>query len=143
MWLRTIIVSIFLFLIMPFQTYAGEPMKILISTDDGQHSINVTLDNNPTARDFYHQLPMDLILVDYGDKEKVSELPKKLTQENAPKGHKPLKGQLAYFAPWNNFVIYREDASFYPGIIYLGKIETGLLFVDEAGKIKVHIQSAP
>ncbi|WP_271832357.1 hypothetical protein [Commensalibacter communis] len=38
---------------------------------------------------------------------------------------------------------YREDASFYPGIIYLGKIETGLSFVDKIGKIKVHIQSVP
>lgn len=117
-------------------------MKILISINDSQHFISATLDNNPTAQDFYHRLPMTLILTDYGKKEKTSELSQRLTQDKAPEGHKPLKGQLAYFSPWNGFVIYREDAPYYPGIIYLGKIETGFALIDHIGKIKVLIKPA-
>lgn len=53
-----------------------------------------TLDDAPAARDFASLLPLNVTLSDYASTEKVSDLPRKLTQEGAPAGYKPSRATL-------------------------------------------------
>ena len=43
----------------------------------------VTLHDNPSARDFLSLLPLDLMIDNYGNNEKIAYLPRKLTEEGS------------------------------------------------------------
>ena len=67
--------------------------------------ISGTLTDSPTARDFASLLPLTVTLKDYAGTEKISDLPKRLSTEGAPKGFDPSVGDIAYYAPWGNLAI--------------------------------------
>ncbi|TWI00581.1 hypothetical protein IQ05_01237 [Flavobacterium tiangeerense] len=88
--------------------------------------VTATLDNSKTSKDFISLLPLQLILEDYAKTEKISNLPKKLTTEDAPIGSKPLVGDIALYAPWGNLAIFYKDFHYANGLIVFGKIDTGI-----------------
>ncbi len=59
-------------------------MKIRIVLED--RTLTGTLVDTPTARDFAALLPLTLTLTDYAATEKISDLPRKLSRESAPRG---------------------------------------------------------
>ncbi len=97
--------------------------KIRFSFAD--QTFTVTLQDNPTARDFLRLLPLDLRIEDYGSNEKIVYLPEKLTQAEAGPIASPAAGDICYFAPWGNLALYHGGYSNYPGLIRLGKLDTG------------------
>jgi len=54
-------------------------MKINLNFAD--HTLITTLYDNPSARDFYAMLPLDLTIDDDAHNEKIAYLPRKLTDE--------------------------------------------------------------
>lgn len=72
-------------------------LKIRITVNG--NTVFATLADNPTARDFYSLLPLTLNLDDYAATEKVSYLPRKLSNDKAPAGIDPAIGDIAYYAP--------------------------------------------
>ena len=99
-------------------------MKIRININRSE--ITATLIDNVTSRDFLSLLPLKLKLEDYGETEKIGYLPKKLTTEGAPPGIEPSLGDVSYYAPWGNLALFRRDFRYSPGLIKLGKVDTGL-----------------
>lgn len=89
-------------------------------------SAKAILLNNPTSRDFASLLPLTLKMEDYANTEKITNLPKKLTTHNAPKGYAPIVGDLTYYTPWGNLALFYKNFSFSNGLIHLGRIIQGI-----------------
>jgi hypothetical protein len=113
-------------------------MKIRITIEGIE--LTGTLIDNPTSRDFVSLLPLTLNLDDYGDTEKISDLPRKLSTEGAPPGSDPSAGHVSYYAPWGNLAIFRKDFRYSPGLINLGKIDTGLDALNIPGPMRATIE---
>jgi hypothetical protein len=108
-------------------------MKLHITIDKTE--IIATLKDHPTSTDFIAMLPLSLILEDFGGKEKINDLPKKLSITGAPVGSKPSKGDIAYYAPWGNLAIFYQDAPYVNGLIILGKIDANAELIKAARSI--------
>lgn len=121
------------------QTSANQNMQIKIITDT--QTVFANLNNTPAAKDFFAMLPLTLTLVDYGQNEKVSDLPKPLSLDGSPSGYTPQRGDIAHYAPWGNFVIFRHNFSYSNGLIKLGDISENLDELDRSGTIQITIEA--
>lgn len=99
-------------------------MKIKLQRGDAV--LHATLYDHPAAKDFISLLPLTLTLRDYARTEKIADLPRRLTTQDAPAGHKPSVGDLTYYAPWGNLAIFYRDFHYADGLVPLGKIDSGL-----------------
>ena len=59
-------------------------------------------------------------MVDHGGVEKTGPLPSPLSLDGQPEGADPDVGDLGYYAPGNDLVLYYGDQSYFPGIVVLG-----------------------
>lgn len=96
-------------------------MKIRV-TIEGQ-TLAATLDNSAAARDFASLLPLDLTLSDYSSTEKVSDLPRRLSTDGAPRSYKPSTGDITYYAPWGNLAIFYRSFRDSSGLVRLGAFD--------------------
>ena len=115
-------------------------MKIRLTFNDTV--LTATMYDNPTARDFISLLPLTIKLEDYAGTEKISQLPKKLSLKNAPSGSDPSIGDIAYYSPWGNLAVYYRDFSYSGGLIILGKIDSGVNFLEkwkESKAVKIEL----
>lgn len=110
-------------------------LKIVLKTSSGEAT--AILDDTATARSFAAQPPLTLNLEDYGGRKKVAKLPKRLDTSGSPIGSDGKKGEISYFAPWNNFVIYYGYQPYYEGIVRLGVIDGDVGLVAKDGEIKI------
>lgn len=99
-------------------------MKIRISS--GDTVLTATMLDNATSRDFVSLMPITLMLKDYTGKEKVSDLPRKLSTQGAPSGSDPSAGDIALYAPWGNLTIFYKDFGYASGLIILGRLDSGI-----------------
>lgn len=106
-------------------------MKIRIVA--GGQTLIAVLDDNGTARDFTEILPLELALSDYNRTEKIADLPRRLSIDDAPDGIDPAVGDLAYYAPWGNLAIFYRDFGYSRGLVRLGRIESGLEDIAKTG----------
>ena len=111
-------------------------MKILM-TSQGTVVASATLDDNESARHFAALLPVELVLEDYAATEKIADLPSALPTSGAPPGYTPSAGDLSYYAPWGNLAIFHRGFAYSSGLIRLGRLETGLDAIREAGSLTV------
>ena len=84
---------------------------------------HATLADSPAAHDLIAQLPVTIEMADHGAVEKTGALPSPLSLEGQPDGADPDIGDLGYYAPGNDLVLYYGDQSYYPGIVILGRLE--------------------
>ncbi len=119
-------------------TPATSNMKINIKLPD--KTLTATLYDTPTARDFASLLPLTLTLEDYAKTEKVSDLPRKLTKDDAPTGADPSVGDIAYYAPWGNLALFYKDFGYSDGLILLGKLDGSTETLSAPGSMKVTIE---
>ena len=96
-------------------------MKIQITI--GEQRFDATLTESAAARDLLAQLPVTLDMVDHGQVEKTGRLPSPLSLNGQPEGADPEVGDLGYYAPGNDLVVYYGDQSYFPGIIILGQLD--------------------
>jgi hypothetical protein len=113
-------------------------MKIRIDVDGTR--VTATLDDTAASRDFVSLLPLTLTLEDYNRTEKISDLPKRLSTQDAPTGVDPSRGDIAYYAPWGNLAIFYEDFGYSRGLVKLGRIDSGIETFDRLGARKVIMQ---
>lgn len=104
--------------------YTVEGARIKLTFD--KEEVIVHMYDNPTSRDFSGRLPLTLTFEEYGGFEKLSVLEEGLSTEDGPSGSDPSVGDFAYYAPWKDVNIYYKDWSYSPGLIILGKIESGM-----------------
>lgn len=114
-------------------------MQIILKNKNGE--FGVVLDDTKVARSFATQLPLTLNLEDYANHEKVARLKTPLDTSEAPRGADGKKGELSYFAPWKNFVIYYGYQPYYDGIVRLGEILGDIDKVAIDGEVTIELIS--
>jgi hypothetical protein len=53
-------------------------------------------------------------------------LPERLSTVSASGGSEASAGDIAYYAPWDNLVIFHEDAQYTKGLVILGYLDDNL-----------------
>ena len=90
-------------------------------TQHGEVTINVTIEgqqfqatlvDSAAVRDLAAQLPVTIDMVDHGGVEKTGPLPMPLSLDGQPDGAEPDVGDVGYYAPSNDFVLYYGDQSY-------------------------------
>ncbi len=99
-------------------------MKIRIIV--GERTLTAELEDSAAARDFAALLPLDLGLSDYNRTEKIADLPRRLSIDDAPEGFDPVVGDITYYAPWGNLAIFYRDFGYSRGLVRLGRIKGDL-----------------
>ena len=102
----------------------------------GEQVTTATLFDNVTTRDFISLLPMTIELKDYAGTEKIYNLPKKLSTQDAPAGIDPDVGDITYYAPWGNIALFYKDFGYASGLILLGKIDSNVNVFKTSGSVK-------
>ena len=108
----------------------------------GSGAITATLDDSKTTRDFISLLPLTLTMNDLFRREKFAHLPRAISEEGK-RTHTYEVGQVVYWSPGPDVAIfYRNDGEKIPnpGIIVIGKIDSGVAALDLAGSVKVTIK---
>jgi hypothetical protein len=116
----------------------ADSMKIRLKVGDAV--LTATLMDSATTRDFISLLPLTLTLEDYAGTEKISNLPRRLSTENAPSGSDPSAGDITYYAPWGNLAIFYRDFGYSRGLVTLGKIDSGMEALNVPGSVRVTIE---
>jgi hypothetical protein len=96
-------------------------MKIQININ-GQY-FQATLDDSAASRDLVAQLPQSIDMRDHGGVEKTGRLSAPLSLDEQPSGADPEVGDVGYYAPGNDFVLYYGDQSYFEGIVVLGRLD--------------------
>ncbi|NYT25911.1 hypothetical protein H0A73_20140 [Alcaligenaceae bacterium] len=78
--------------------------------------------------------------MDYAGIERVSNLPRKLSTQDAPEGMAPEAGELTHYAPWGNLAIFIEPRSYSRTLLPLGKVDEGLSILAQPGPYQVRIE---
>jgi len=115
-------------------------MKIRLRIDN--KVLTATLADNKTARDFVSLLPLTLTTNDLFGREKFGHLPRAISEEGK-RTHTYEIGELAYWSPGPDVAIYyRNDGEKIPdpGIIVIGKIDSGVEALNVPGSAKVTIE---
>lgn len=95
-------------------------MRIEITV--GDQRFVATLDESPASRDLTDQLPLTLEMDDHGSVEKTGRLPSPLSMDGQPDGADPDVGNVGYYAPGNDLVLYYGNQSYYAGLVVLGQM---------------------
>lgn len=106
----------------------------------GEQIVTAILYDNPTSKDFAAILPLTLTLEDYSNTEKISDLSKKLSIQNAPSGFDPSIGDITYYAPWGNIALFYKGSRYANGLISLGKIANGIEAFQGSGPLTVKLE---
>jgi hypothetical protein len=90
----------------------------------GDERFTATVDDTPAGRDLLAQLPQSIQMSDHGGVEKTGPLKAPLSLDGQPDGADPDVGDLGYYAPGNDLVLYYGDQSYYNGIVILGSLDS-------------------
>lgn len=100
-----------------------------------------TLEGNPSARDLFSMLPLDLTVDDYATNEKIAYLPRKLTEEGSGRFGNEAVGDLCYYAPWGNLAMFHGPYHWSRGLIRLGRLDSGAKPLLVRGKFPLRIEA--
>jgi len=115
-------------------------MKIRLKV--GNKVLTATLADNKTARDFVSLLPLTLNMNDLFGREKFGHLPRAISEEGK-RTHACAIGDIAYWSPGPDVAIYyQQDGEKIPdpGIIAIGKIDSGVEALNVRGSVKVTME---
>ena len=116
------------------------PFRVII----GDTTITGHLHDNTTARDLASQLPLTLTFHDLNGVEKTAPLPRKLPVDGMPAGDDPHVGDLGYWAPNGDLVLYYGDVGYWTGIMRIGEIDGDMEAVArQSGAVNATIELAP
>ena len=115
--------------------------KIAITV--GDKVLTATVADSTTARDFVSLLPLTLTMKDLFKREKWADLPRPLS-EGGERIRTYQVGDVIYWSPSDHVAIYyRHDGQPIPspGIIVLGRIESGAEALNVPGEVRVTIEA--
>ncbi len=104
-----------------------DPEATRITITVGEHALQGRLATTATARDLIAQLPLTLRFRDLNNVEKYADLPRKLSMDGAPAGDDADAGDIGYYAPGGNLVFYYGRVGYWPGIVRIGALDTGVV----------------
>ncbi len=108
----------------------------------GDQAVTATLNNSEAARDLVAMFPLSIRMRDHLRREKTGPLPRPLSErtEASPNYR---SGDLSFWRPGGNFVIfYRHDGLTIPspGIVLLGRVNSGAEIFDVPGPVEVTVE---
>jgi hypothetical protein len=115
-------------------------MKIRLKVEDTV--ITATLFDSKTTQDFISLLPLTLTMNDLFRREKFAHLPRAISKEGK-RTHTYEVGDVAYWPPGPDVAIfYRHDGREIPdpGIIVIGKIDSGVEALNLPGSVGVRVE---
>ena len=115
-------------------------MKIKLTFQD--KTLKATLNDNETTRDFVSLLPLTLTMSDLFGREKYGHLPRAIA-DGGKRQFTYEVGQLIYWSPGPDVAVYyRDDGEKIPspGIIVIGKVDSGIAALNVPGAVKVRIE---
>ncbi|WP_286967704.1 MULTISPECIES: cyclophilin-like fold protein [Arsenicicoccus] len=89
----------------------------------GDTTIDGELWDNPAGRDLVARLPLTLTFSDYNAVEKTARLQSALTMNGMPAGDDPNPGEIGWYAPSSDLVLYYGDVGHWDGIARLGTFD--------------------
>lgn len=95
-----------------------------IRVQNNNLKIDFQLNESQAAKTLIKQLPLTLDVDNFGGNEKIFYPPEKLNVTNTELAD-PEKGDLCYYAPWGDVVMYYKGTSSAPGLYSLGKVISG------------------
>ncbi|WP_203594358.1 cyclophilin-like fold protein [Streptomyces sp. SID9124] len=97
-------------------------MRIVLTLDG--HRAAATLNDSAAARDLAALLPLTIGLEDFHHTERIGYPPRKLDTTGAPDASDPKAGDLAYYTPWGNLVLFYRDGDHSPSLVVLGALDS-------------------
>lgn len=116
-------------------------MKIKLTIDNQEVIIN--LENNSVAKQFVQMLPAEFEFSDFAGEEKITNFPRPISLEGAPRGMIATAGKMFIYVPWKNMGIFYKNHSLIPdkNLIELGEVEKGLeILARQQGLFKSRIE---
>lgn len=146
---RTLIGAAFAAAVLPRFAYgqqgrdpaSQEPTDMRIRMTFNGRTMTATLYDNPSARDFFSMLPLDLTIDNYADNEKIAYLPRKLTEEASGPFGNERPYDLCYFKPWGNLALFYADYRYSSGLIRLGRFDEGYEALHVRGEFPLRIEA--
>jgi hypothetical protein len=136
------IASIILAAAFGFWTAASAQEGQRIRMRMGDQTVTATLNNSEAARDLVAMLPLSIHMRDHLRREKTGRIPGPLSEHT--EGSRTYEsGDLGYWRPGGDFVIfYRHDGLTIPspGIVLLGKVDSGADLFDVPGTVDVTVE---
>ena len=126
--------KLFFAMILALNLAFGGEMRVEFSCENIK-AIAVLNDTN-AAKSFYEILPLELNLKDYAGREKIAYLPTRLNFAGDSSSDGKV-GDLGYFSPWGNLVLFYKAQPYYNGLINLGKFESGFEEIIKCEKILI------
>lgn len=106
----------------------GTPIRMSF----GDTELTARLHDNATARDLAARLPLTLSIRDHNAVEKTAPLPRELSLDGAPDGHDPAAGDIGYWAPGGDFVLYYDnEAPYFDGIVRIGEFDGDMQAIEQ------------
>ena len=108
----------------------------------GDKALTATLIDSQTTRDFVSLLPFTLTMNDLFRREKFGHLPRAISEGGEPTKRYEV-GDVVYWPPGPDLaVFYRHDGQKIPdpGIIVIGKIDSGVEALNVPGAVKVKVE---
>jgi hypothetical protein len=121
-------------------TKPRDSTKIRLKVED--RVITATLIDSRTTQDFISLLPLTLTMNDLFRREKFGHLPRAISKEGK-RTHTYEVGDIAYWPPGPDVAIfYRHDGQEIPdpGIIVIGKIDSGVETFNVPGSVRVTVE---
>jgi hypothetical protein len=113
--------------------------EMMIRIRVGDSVLRATLTDSKASRDFASLLPLTVTMNDLFRREKYAHLPRAISEEGE-RSHDFEVGDVAYWPPSSDVAIFfRQDGQTIPdpGIIHLGKIDSGVEVLDTPDSTKV------
>lgn len=146
---RTLIGAAFVTAVLPRLAYgqqggnpaSQEPADMRIRMTFNGRIMTATLYDNPSARDFFSMLPLDLTIDNYANNEKIAYLPRKLTEEASGPFGNERPYDLCYFSPWGNLALFYAGYRHSSGLIRLGRFDEGYETLHVRGEFPLRIEA--
>jgi hypothetical protein len=122
----------------PASTESAQRIRIRM----GDQAVTATLNSSEAARDLVAMLPLSIRMRDHLRREKTGPLPRPLSErtEGTPIYQ---SGDLGYWRPGGNFVIFYRHGGLTipsPGIVLLGRLNSGAEIFDVPGPVEVTVE---
>jgi hypothetical protein len=119
-----------------------EPTDVKVRFIFDKHTVDTTLHDNPSARDLASMLPLDLKIEDYSNNEKIAYLPRKLTEVGSGPFGNEQPGDLCYYAPWGDVILFYAAYRYSSGLIRLGRVDGSIEPMLTRGTFPLRIERA-
>ncbi len=122
------------------KSHAQEGAAMRLRFIFADQDFTATLEDTAPASELFAMLPLDLKISDYANNEKIAYLPRKLSGDGSSRIAKEAVGDLCYYAPWGNLVMFYAPYRWSRGLIRLGRLHGGIAPLMMTGEFPLRVE---